>query len=116
MFRGYEKSKKRNRRLPLSEYQDTEFLGEWEGYRVSKVRRKLWGSRRRVVITLEEQDGQLGVCEGCGCSVEAVHERVSREVRDLPILGTETVLLLQRRRLDCPACGPTVEHLEWLER
>jgi transposase len=100
----------------LSEYQDIGFLGEWEGYRVSKVKRKLWGSRRRVVITLKEQEGHLGVCEGCGCSVEAVHERVSREVRDLPILGTETVLLLQRRRLDCPACGPAVEHLDWLDR
>ena len=100
----------------MSNYQDIELLGEWEGYRVAKVRRKLWGSRQRVVITLEEQDGHVGVCEGCGCSVEAVHERVSREVRDLPILGTETVLLMQRRRLDCPECGPTLEHLEWLER
>jgi transposase len=116
LFRGCEQSKKRNRRLPLSEYQDIGFLGEWEGYRVDEVRRKLWGSRPRVVITLKEQEGQVGVCEGCGCSVEAVHERVSREVRDLPILDTETVLLLQRRRLDCPGCGPTLEHLEWLER
>jgi transposase len=100
----------------LSNYQDIEFLGEWEGYRVATIRRRLWGSRRRVVITLEEQPGHVGVCDGCGCKVEAVHERVHREVRDLPILDTETVLLLQRRRLECPKCGATLERLEWLER
>jgi len=100
----------------LSNYKDIEFLGEWEGYRVGKVRRKLWGSRQRVVISLEEKVGHVGVCEGCGCTVEAVHERVSREVRDLPILGTETVLVMQRRRLECPDCGPTLERLGWLER
>jgi len=88
----------------LSNYKDIEFLGEWEGYRVAKVRRKLWGSRQRVVISLEEKVGHVRVCAGCGCTVEAVHERVSREVRDLPILGTETVLVMQRRRLG------------WLER
>ena len=26
------------------------------------------------------------------------------------------MLLMQRRRLDCPNCGPTVERLEWLGR
>jgi transposase len=98
------------------DYQDIEFLGEWEGYRVGKVRRRLWGSRRRVVIALEEKIGHVGVCEGCGRTVESVHEREGREVRDLPILDTETVLLLQRRRLHCPKCGPTLERLEWLER
>ena len=95
----------------MSNYKDIEFLGEWEGYRVGKVRRKLWGSRQRVVISLGEKVGHVGVCEGCGCTVEAVHERVSREVRDLPILGTETVLVMQRRRLECPDCGPTLERL-----
>ena len=48
--------------------------------------------------------------------MEAVHEREPREVRDLPILDTETVLVLERRRLKYPKCGPTLERLEWLER
>lgn len=117
MFRGSDQeSTKRNRKLPLSQYQDIEFLGEWEGYRVGRIERKVWGSRERVVISLEEQPGHIGVCGRCGRAVEAVHERERREVRDLPILDAETVLVLQRRRLQCPRCGPALERLEWLER
>jgi transposase len=117
LFRGFkQKPKKRDRRLPLLNYQDIGFVGEWEGYRVATIQRRLWGWRRRVVITLEEEPGYIGVCDGCGGEVQAVHERVYREVRDLPILDAETVVVLQRRRLECPKCGPTLERLEWLER
>jgi len=69
-----------------------------------------------VVITLEEEPGYVGVCEQCGATAQTVHERERREVRDLPILDAETVVVLERRRLKCPKCGPTLERLEWLER
>ena len=100
----------------MSDYQDIGFLGEWEGYEVGQVQRKGRGSRRRVVIELEETAGHVGVCSGCGRRVELVHERVRREVRDLPILDMPTVLVLRRRRLECPKCGPRLERLAWLDR
>jgi len=100
----------------LSDYQDIGFLGEWEGYEVGQVLRKGRSSHGRLVIELEEKAGYVGICGCCGRRVESVHERVRREVRDLPILDMSTVLVLRRRRLDCPACGPTVERLAWLDR
>lgn len=100
----------------MSDYQDIGFLGEWEGYEVGQVLRKGRGSRRRVVIELEEKAGHVGVCGRCGRRVELVHERVRREVRDLPILDMPTVLVLRRRRLECPECGPRLEKLIWLDR
>ena len=47
--------------------------------------------------------------------VDREHERVRREVRDLPILGAETRLIMERRRMDCLRCGPKLERLSWLE-
>ena len=35
-------------------------------------------------------------------------------MRDLPILDQSTILVLARRRLACPQCGPKLEHLNWL--
>jgi len=56
------------------------------------------------------------ICSGCGRTVRKVHETVERWVRDLPILDAQTHLLVHRRRVACPACGPKVEALSWLER
>lgn len=46
------------------------------------------------------------ICECCGEAVVQVHESTMRTVRDLPILDAETWLLVPRRRLACPRCGP----------
>ena len=37
-------------------------------------------------------------------------------VRDLPILDAQTHLIVHRRRLVCPRCGPTLERLSWLAK
>jgi transposase len=68
-----------------------------------------------VIVELEIPEGDPGDCSGCGRRVEREHERVRRTVRDLPILGAETMLLMDRRRLDCSRCGPKLERLSWLE-
>jgi len=43
-----------------------------------------------------------------------VHETTDRVVRDLPILDAATYLVVPRRRLACPRCGPKLERLSWL--
>lgn len=48
--------------------------------------------------------------------VGKVHDFVQRWVRDLPILDAQTWLLVWRRRVKCPRCGPKLEHLSWLGR
>jgi transposase len=101
----------------LSDHQDIELLGGWEGYSVGGVkrgRRRKPGQRRPVIVELEVGEGEPGVCDNCGRWVEREHERVRRAVRDLPILGAETTVLMERRRVDCPRCGPKLERLSWL--
>jgi transposase len=56
------------------------------------------------------------VCSGCGQVVEQVHETTQRWVRDLPILDAHTHVLVHRRRVLCPRCGPKLEALSWLGR
>ena len=100
----------------MSEHEDIKILGGWEGYRVGRVERKGRGSRERVMIELEVEAGGEGVCDGCGRKVRAVHERRRRRVRDLPVFGCQTTLVMERRRVECPVCGARVERLSWLER
>jgi transposase len=45
-----------------------------------------------------------------------VHDTDERWVRDLPILGADTHLLVHRVRVKCPGCGPKLEDLSWLDR
>ena len=89
----------------------SEALGEWEGYEVTGATRR---QDEAVEIELTPIDGRPGVCSGCQQEVAAVHDYEPRRVRDLPILGAFTTLLLARRRLACPQCGPKLEHLSWL--
>lgn len=53
-------------------------------------------------------------CSNCQQWVGAIHDVTRRHVRDLPILGSRTLLWLERVRVACPRCGPRVEHLDWL--
>ena len=45
-----------------------------------------------------------------------VHGYERRRVRDLPVFNAPTRLILLRRRLACPQCGPKLEQLDWLVR
>lgn len=99
----------------MSEGDATSWLGGWEGYRVEKIER-VEGNKPAIWITLVGLPDRPMTCEGCGGSVAQVHESTVRTVRDLPILDAETWLLVPRRRLSCPRCGPRLERLDWLGR
>ena len=96
-----------------------ELLGGWEGYRVGFVTRTAGvgdGQPGTVSIELIRQaDGPM-VCSGCGRTCERYHDFEERRVRDLPILGAQTHLLLNRFRVSCPTCGPKLEELPWLAK
>lgn len=103
----------------MSEGQCTDWLGGWEGYQVEGIERREAtgeGTSPQLWIRLAPQVGRRMECEGCGEAVEAVHDVSERWIRDLPVLDAETYLLVARRRLDCPRCGPRLERLSWLER
>ena len=99
----------------MSDFDPTNILGEWEGYDVESVQRlpRRKGTAR-IRIELHPREDRPGRCSGCGRRVASVHDTTVRVVRDLPILDAETQLVVPRRRLACPRCGPKLERLSWL--
>jgi transposase len=100
----------------LFDFEATQFLGEWEGYDVEAVTRLPARGRKplRIRVELSPREDKPGRCSGCGRRVAAVHDTTNRIVRDLPILDAETHVVVPRRRLACPRCGPKLEKLSWL--
>jgi len=90
--------------------------GGWEGYRVVATRSFEVGVTKRLEVQLAPAEGLPSCCAGCGRTVTRIHETITRKVRDLPILDAQTWLLVPRRRLLCPHCGPSLERLSWLDR
>lgn len=94
-------------------------LGGWEGYRVGAVERfeaGVKGPTAQVWIELLALGRRRMHCSGCGQAVSKVHDHVERWIQDLPILDAQTHLLVWRRRVRCPRCGPKLEALPWLDR
>jgi transposase len=99
----------------LPNYDPTQILGQWEGYDVASARRLPRRSGASIIrIELVLQVGHAGRCGSCGRHVNSVHDVATRVVRDLPILGAQTQVVVPRRRLLCPKCGPKLERLSWL--
>jgi transposase len=102
----------------LSTEELTAVLGGWEGYRLGTVGRYEAGDKGptpQVWIELLPDYGHPMVCGGCGRPTHQLHDVEERWVRDLPILEAQTHLLVHRRRVLCPGCGPKLEKLSWLE-
>lgn len=103
----------------MSRGEISRFLGGWEGYRIGTIQRFAPGEKNvsaEVWIELLPRRRRRMRCSGCGCLVSAVHDFEQRWVRDLPILDARTWLLVWRRRVRCPRCGPKLEELPWLGR
>ncbi|GAB6176523.1 ISL3-like element ISBma1 family transposase [Desulfobaculum senezii] len=103
----------------MSKGKITRLLGDWKGYRVGTVQRLEASEARKhpeVWIELIPIRRRRMRCSGCGRLVCAVHDYVERWVRDLPVFDAATHLLVLRRRVHCPVCGPKLEQLPWLDR
>jgi len=97
-----------------------EVLGSWEGFSVGNPRRLSPDATREhteVWLQLLPERGHKRFCSACGHQADTVHDYHERHVRDLPILDTQTHLLVQQIRVSCPNCGgPKLEHVSWLSR
>ena len=93
-----------------------EKLGEWEGYCIGTAdRMTVANGITEIWLELLPAPDHIPVCSHCGHTADSIHQSVERWVRDLPLFGFATRLLVHRRRIHCPYCGPKLEHLSWLE-
>jgi len=90
-------------------------LGRWEGYRVTQDAIELRDGQSWCVIDLSAVRGHPRCCSGCGRLVRAIHDFERRRVRDLPLFEHRVELIVPRVRVACPACGPKLERLAWLD-
>ena len=90
-------------------------LGGWVGYRVEDWRHERRGERRWLVQELTPVPGYVHRCSGSGEAVAAIHDRMVRRIRDLPVFEDPVELEVERLRLACPRCGPRLEQLDWLD-
>lgn len=93
----------------------SELLGGWSGFRVTGVERRA-GDPPEVRIRLEPIGEGPYRCGHCGAPTQRVHERVVREVRDLPLFEARTYLEVAVLRVWCDRCqGPKRMAIDWLD-
>lgn len=90
-------------------------LGGWEGYEVGEDWSERRGAQSWCVIRLVASRGHQRICSGCGRATMAIHDLEERRVRDLPVFEEPVELIVPRVRVACPACGPKLERLSWLD-
>ena len=96
----------------------TALLGGWEGYSIESVERREDEDceKPQLRISLSPVPGTAMTCSGCGRKRLTLHDVYERTIRELPVFEAECVLLVKRRRVACPDCGPKLEELSWLQR
>ena len=90
-------------------------LGGWAGYDVVEDWLEQRAGRSWCVLRLQPVAGWLRQCGHCGRPTRSVHDQQDRRVRDLPVFQHRVELIVPRLRVACPACGPKLERLCWLE-
>lgn len=90
-----------------------EILGEWESYRVNTVGPAPSDPSEIWIELLPDKTS--GRCSGCKSLAPSVHDSSIRWIRDLPVFGKPVRLMVIRRRVLCPVCGPKLEALNWNE-
>jgi len=105
----------------MTKDQCIDLLGGWEGYKLGTVGRVQGDEAENpdndeVWIELLPDRKHRRRCSGCGKCGVPIHDVNERWVRDLPILGMTTWLLVHRVRVACPDCGPKLEELNWLSQ
>jgi transposase len=103
----------------MPEVESIDLLGGWEGYLVERLERfgpGVKGPKPQIWVHLSSKPGYPMQCDGCGSIRDQLHDVSSRVVRDLPLFDALTFLVVPRRRVLCPRCGPRLERLAWLPR
>jgi transposase len=92
--------------------EDKGCLPFWQGFRVTDLE----VAERSVRVHLHPIDLAGLRCGRCGKAAQGLHERVTRCIRDLPMLGRAVWLQVQLRRVCCRQCGTGMQQVSWLDR
>jgi transposase len=76
---------------------------------------RLQPTGRRIDVWLRSRRGSRGTCSGCGRRGPTYDHLAERRFDFVPLWGMAVVLLYALRRIDCQACGVTVERVPWIE-
>lgn len=87
----------------------------FEGYRPVSAIEVEGKTCAEYVFTLQPDPDRPLICPRCQSRCPSVHDTVWRRITDLPVFGRPARLMLPRRRLLCPSCGPVLEQLSWLD-
>ena len=92
--------------------EDKGCLPFWQGFQVTDLQVE----EQVVRVHLHPHDLADLRCSDCGQAAQGLHERVPRQIRDLPMLGRTVWLQVQLRRVCCDQCGTRMQQVPWLDR
>ena len=68
-----------------------------------------------VEIVLQARRNGKPICSSCGIAGSIYDRRKERRYEFVPLWGMKTYLVYAPRRVSCPGCGVTIEHLPWCQ-
>ncbi|MEW6007934.1 MAG: transposase family protein [bacterium] len=92
----------------------TELLG-CQGFFVVDMEIRKEGDIEKVILFLNRERKRY-ICSGCKRVLTTYYDSRIQEVRHLHLWKYPTVLVFEKKRVNCPNCGIKTESLEFLER
>lgn len=87
--------------------EDKACLPFWEGFHVADLQ----AGPTVVRVQLHPKDLEGLHCGRCGQPAQGLHERVERNIRDLPMMGRTVWLQVHLRRVCCGQCGTGMQQV-----
>lgn len=71
--------------------------------------------KKQILIDIKPRRRSKGICSGCGVKGSTYDTLAARLFQFVPLWGIVVFFVYAMRRIDCKACGPTVEMVPWAE-
>ena len=91
-------------------------LNRIERYKSFVYKKVTWvdnASEPTIEVQIEPRANGRPLCSGCGRPGPGYDRLPARRFQFVPFWGIAVFFVYARRRVDCPTCGVTVEHVPW---
>ncbi len=91
-------------------------LNRIERYKSFVYKKVTWvdnASEPTIQVQIEPRANGRPLCSGCGRPGPGYDRLSVRRFQFVPLWGIAVFFVYARRRVDCPTCGVTVEHVPW---